>query len=191
MLMGKKVIITGVPGVGKTTVVNEALKKLKEEGIEYQSINFGSFMFDVAIKENIVKDRDQMRSLDRAMQKKLQQSAGKAIAKVTGNVLIDTHASVKTPKGYMAGLPEWVLKEIMPDIIVLVETDDDQILMRRMTDETRSRDKEGAKSIAEHQQFNRSIAASYAMLTGCTIKIVMNADFLLERAGQDLADVLR
>ena len=29
---GKKVIITGVPGVGKTTVVNEALKKIKEEG---------------------------------------------------------------------------------------------------------------------------------------------------------------
>jgi len=189
--MGKKVIITGVPGVGKTTVVNEALKKLKEEGIEYQPINFGTFMFDVAVKENIVRDRDQMRSLDRAVQKKLQQRAGQAIAKVKGNVLIDTHASVKTPKGYMAGLPEWVLKEIMPDIIVLVETDDDQILMRRMTDETRSRDREGAKAIAEHQQFNRSIAAAYTMLTGCTIKIVTNADFLLERAGQDLADVLR
>jgi adenylate kinase len=191
MLMGKKVIITGVPGVGKTTVVNEALKKLKEEGIEYQSINFGSFMFDVAKNENIVQDRDQMRTLDRGMQKQLQQRAGQAIARVSGNVLIDTHASVKTPKGYLAGLPEWVLKEIMPDIIVLVETDDDQILMRRMTDETRSRDREGAKSIAEHQQFNRSIAAAYAMITGCTIKIVTNADFLLERAGQDLAEVLR
>ena len=45
-----------------------------------------------------------------------------------------------------------------------------------------SRDKEGSRSIAEHQQFNRSIAAAYAMLTGCTIKIVINADFLLERA---------
>jgi adenylate kinase len=191
MQMGKKVIITGVPGVGKTTVVNEALKKLREEGIEYQSINFGTFMFDVAVKENIVKDRDQMRTLDRAVQKKLQQSAGQAIAKVQGNVLIDTHASVKTPKGYLAGLPEWVLKEIMPDIIVLVETDDDQILMRRMSDETRTRDKEGAKSIAEHQQFNRSIAAAYAMVTGCTIKIVTNADFLLERSGEDLAGVLR
>ncbi len=189
--MGKKVIITGVPGVGKTTVVNEALKRLKEDGIEYQSINFGTFMFETAVKEKIVKDRDQMRSLDREVQKKLQQSAGKAIGKVKGNVLIDTHASVKTPKGYLAGLPEWVLKEIMPDIIVLVETDDDQILMRRMSDETRSRDKEGARAIAEHQQFNRSIAAAYAMLTGCTIKIVTNADFLLDRAGQDLADVLR
>jgi len=189
--MGKKVIITGVPGVGKTTVVTEALKKLKEEGIEYQSINFGTFMFDVAVQEKIVQDRDQMRSLDRAVQKKLQQRAGQAIAKIQGNVLIDTHASVKTPKGYLAGLPEWVLKEIMPDIIVLVETDNDQILLRRMTDETRTRDKEGAKAIAEHQQFNRSIAAAYAMITGCTIRIVTNADFLLDRAAQDLAGVLR
>jgi len=188
---GKKVIITGVPGVGKTTVVNEALNKLKSEGIEYQSLNFGTFMFEVAKADDIVKDRDQMRTLDRAVQKRLQQRAGQAIARITGNVLIDTHASVKTPKGYLAGLPEWVLREIMPDIIVLVETDDDQILMRRLTDETRSRDKEGARSIAEHQQFNRSIAAAYAMLTGCTIRIITNADFLLERSSAELADVLR
>jgi adenylate kinase len=190
-MAGKKVIITGVPGVGKTTVVNEALKKLKESGIEYQSLNFGSFMFEVAKSENIVKDRDQMRTLDRAVQKKLQQHAGQALAKIQGNVLIDTHASVKTPKGYMAGLPEWVLREIMPDIIVLVETDDDQILMRRLTDETRARDKEGSRSIAEHQQFNRSIAAAYAMMTGCTIKMITNADFLLERSSAELAEVLR
>ena len=190
-MAGKKVIITGVPGVGKTTVINEALKKLKEAGIEYQSINFGSFMFEVAKTENVVKDRDQMRTLDRAVQKNLQQRAGQAIAKISGNVLIDTHASVKTPKGYLAGLPEWVLREIMPDIIVLVETDDDQILMRRLTDETRSRDKEGSRSIGEHQQFNRAIAASYAMMTGCTIKIITNADFLLERSSGELADVLR
>ena len=79
----------------------------------------------------------------------------------------------------------------MPDSIVLVETDEDQILMRRLTDETRSRDKEGARSIAEHQQFNRSVAAAYAMLTGCTVKMVINADFLLERAAEDMAAVLR
>jgi adenylate kinase len=190
-MVGKKVIITGVPGVGKTTVVNEALKKLSLEGVEYKSINFGTFMFEVAMNEKIVQDRDQMRTLDRAVQKKLQQHAAKAISQIQGNVLIDTHASVKTPKGYLAGLPEWVLREIMPDSIVLVETDDDQILMRRLTDETRSRDKEGSRSIAEHQQFNRSFAAAYAMLTGCTVKIVINADFLLDRAAEDMATVLR
>jgi adenylate kinase len=188
---GKKVILTGVPGVGKTTVVNEALKKLQEEGIGYQSLNFGTFMFEVAQKEGIVKDRDQMRTLDKAMQKSLQQRAAQALGKIPGNVLIDTHASVKTPKGYLAGLPEWVLREIMPDIIILVETDDDQILMRRLTDETRTRDREGSRSIAEHQQFNRSIAAAYAMITGCTVKIVTNPDHLLEFAAGELADVLR
>jgi adenylate kinase len=190
-MVGKKVIITGVPGVGKTTVVNEALKKLSLEGVEYKSINFGTFMFEVAINEKIVQDRDQMRTLDRAVQKRLQQRAAQAIAQIQGNVLIDTHASVKTPKGFLPGLPEWVLREIMPDSIVLVETDDDQILMRRLTDETRSRDKEGSRSIAEHQQFNRSFAAAYAMLTGCTIKIVINADFLLDRSAEDMATVLR
>jgi Archaeal adenylate kinase len=190
MMDGKKVIITGVPGVGKTTVVNEALKKIKEEGVEYKSINFGTFMFEVAKNDNIVQDRDQMRTLDRAVQK-LQQRAAQAISHIPGNVLIDTHATVKTPKGYLAGLPEWVLREIMPDHIILVETDDDQILLRRMTDETRSRDKEGSRSIAEHQQFNRSISAAYAMLTGCTVKIVINADFLLERAADEMAAVLR
>ncbi|WP_321505136.1 adenylate kinase [uncultured Methanoregula sp.] len=190
-MVGKKVIITGVPGVGKTTVVNEALKKLKGEGIEYQSLNFGTFMFEVAKNDKVVENRDQMRTLDRAVQKRLQQRAGQAIAQVSGNVLIDTHASVKTSKGYLAGLPEWVLREIMPDIIVLVETDDDQILMRRLTDETRIRDKEGSRSIGEHQQFNRSIAAAYATLTGCTIKIITNPDFLLERASSELAEVLR
>jgi adenylate kinase len=190
-MQGKKVIITGVPGVGKTTVINEALKNLKTEGVVYQSINFGSFMFEVAKKDNIVRDRDQMRTLDRAVQKRLQQRAAQAIAQVSGNVLIDTHASVKTPKGYLAGLPEWVLREIMPDVIVLVETDNDQILMRRLTDETRSRDKEGSRSIAEHQEFNRSIAAAYAMMTGCTIKMITNADFLLDRSVSELTDILR
>jgi adenylate kinase len=190
-MVGKKVIITGVPGVGKTTVVNEALKKLSLEGVDYKSINFGTFMFEVAMNEKIVQDRDQMRTLDRAVQKRLQQHAAQAIAQIQGNVLIDTHTSVKTPKGYLSGLPEWVLREIMPDSIVLVETDDDQILMRRLTDETRSRDKEGSRSIAEHQQFNRSFAAAYAMLTGCTVRIVINADFLLDRAAEDMATVLR
>ncbi|MFY9749786.1 MAG: adenylate kinase [Methanoregula sp.] len=190
-MAGKKVIITGVPGVGKTTVVNEALAKLKSEGVEYQPINFGSFMFEVAKTEGLVQDRDQMRSLDRADQKRLQQRAAQAIARIPGNVLIDTHASVKTPKGYLAGLPEWVLREIMPDVIILVETDNDQILMRRMTDETRTRDKEGTRAIAEHQQFNRSIAAAYAMMTGCTIRIITNADHLLDLAATDMADVLR
>ena len=148
-------------------------------------------MFDVAKNDNIVQDREPDAYLGSCGSKTTATARGTSDSSGLGNVLIDTHASVKTPKGYLAGLPEWVLREILPDIIVLVENDDDQILMRRLTDDTRSRDREGSRSIAEHQQFNRSIAAAYAMMTGCTIKIITNPDFLLERSSAELVEVLR
>jgi adenylate kinase len=189
--MGRRVIITGVPGVGKTTVVTGALKSLENEGVSYRTLNFGTFMFEVAQKEGIVGDRDEMRKLDRDIQKRLQKLAAKAMAQEEGNIIIDTHASIKTPTGYLAGLPEWVLRELMPDTVVLVETNEDQILLRRLTEETRSRDLEGSYGIAEHQQFNRFIAAAYSMFTGCSIKYITNADFLLDKAVEDMAAVLR
>ncbi|NYT17027.1 MAG: adenylate kinase [Methanomicrobiales archaeon] len=189
--MGRRVIITGVPGVGKTTVVTGALKNLENEGVSYRTLNFGTYMFDVAQKEGVVRDRDEMRKLDKDIQKRLQKLAAQAIAKEEGNVIIDTHASIKTPAGYLAGLPEWVLRELMPDTVVLVETNEDQILLRRLSDETRTRDLEGSYGIAEHQQFNRAIAAAYSMFTGCSIKYITNADFLLDKAVEDMAAVLR
>ncbi len=191
--MGKKVVVTGVPGVGKTTVITGAMEKLSSEGITYESINFGTFMFELAEKEKLASNRDEMRRLDRDVQKRLQSGAASGIATISGtaNVIIDTHSSVKTPKGYLAGLPEWVLRELMPDVIVLVETDEDQILLRRLGDESRVRDMEGSRSIAEHQQFNRSVSAAYAMYTGCTIKIIRNENYLLDRAVAEMVEVLR
>ncbi len=191
--MGKKVVVTGVPGVGKTTVINGAMDRLAAEGVIYESVNFGTFMFDVACNENLVSDRDEMRKLGKDDQKRLQQAAASGIAAMSAdaNIIIDTHSSISTPAGFLAGLPEWVLRELMPDVVVLVETDPDQILMRRLGDASRARDMEGSRAIAGHQEFNRAIAAAYAMYTGCTVRIVENADFLLERAIDDLADVLR
>jgi len=189
--MAKRVIITGVPGVGKTTVIEESLKRLAEENIPYKAVNFGTCMFDTAKTEGFVEDRDQMRTLDRDVQKKLQKLAAQRIGSMEGNIIIDTHASVKTPAGYLPGLPEWVLAELHPDSVVLVETDEDQILMRRMGDESRRRDAEGCRSIAEHQAFNRAFAASYAMVTGCTVQIVRNENFLLDHAIDALVAVLR
>ena len=189
--MGKRIVITGVPGVGKTTVVNGALEQLAKEGIGYQSINFGTFMFEVASSQKIVPDRDGMRKLPGSVQKMIQREAAQAIAKIEGNVIIDTHCTVKTPKGFLAGLPEWVLRELMPDMVILVETDEDQILSRRLNDPTRTRDQDSAKEIALHQEYNRGMAAACSMVSGCTVKIVRNQDFLLDRAVGDMAEALR
>ena len=60
-------------------------------------------MFEIAQKEGFAKDRDEMRRLEKDVQKRLQQLAAKAIAQIQGNIIIDTHASVKTPKRNLPG----------------------------------------------------------------------------------------
>jgi adenylate kinase len=189
-MVGTKCIITGVPGVGKTTVITGALKKLEEGGVRYANISFGSFMFEMAVKKGLVQNRDEMRLLAKDEQRTLQQLAAGAIAKTEGNVIVDTHASVKTPRGYLPGLPEWVLEELKPDLFVLIESDEDQILGRRLGDPSRVRDMDTYRALVSHQSFNRAIAAAYAMKTGCTVAIVTNANHLLDDAVDALAELL-
>jgi len=179
------VVVTGIPGVGKTTVMKEAA-----EGIDVQFVTFGTVMADIAIEMNLVKDRDEMRKLTLEQQKELQIKTAEKVAKMD-NVIVDTHCTVKTPKGYMPGLPEWVIKKLNPTAIVVVEADPEEIYNRRSKDITRNRDSDSKEKIAEHQQMNRAAAMAYATLSGATVKIVFNHDNAIEDAVKDVAPVLK
>ena len=178
------VVVTGIPGVGKTTVMKEAA-----EGIDIQFVTFGTVMADIAIEMNLVKNRDEMRKLTLEQQKELQIKTAEKVAKMD-NVIVDTHCTVKTPKGYMPGLPEWVIKKLNPTAIVVVEADPEEIYNRRSKDITRNRDPDSKEKIAEHQQMNRAAAMAYATLSGATVKIVFNHDNAIEDAVKDAAPVL-
>ncbi len=179
------IVVTGIPGVGKTTVMKEAA-----EGIDIQFVTFGTVMADIAIEMNLVKDRDEMRKLTLEQQKELQIKTAEKVAKID-NVIVDTHCTVKTPKGYMPGLPEWVIKKLNPTAIVVVEADPEEIYNRRSKDITRNRDPDSKEKIAEHQQMNRAAAMTYATLSGATVKIVFNHDNAIEDAVKDVAPVLK
>ena len=178
------VVVTGVPGVGKTTVMKEAA-----EGMDIKFVTFGTVMTDIAIEMSLVQDRDEMRKLTLEQQKELQIKTAEKVAKMD-NVIVDTHATIKTPKGYMPGLPEWVIKKLNPTAIVVVEADPEEIYNRRSKDITRNRDSDSKEKIAEHQQMNRAAAMAYATLSGATVKIVFNHDNTLEDAVKNAAPVL-
>ncbi len=187
--MAKLVIINGIPGVGKSTVIEKALEKSNKD---YQIINYGTIMFENAKNRGWVKDRDELRYLSIEKQKENQKESAKKIREIANktNVILDTHATIKTPSGYLPGLPEYVIKELMPDTIVLVEAKDEEIYNRRNKDKTRNRDEESVESIHIHQNINRAIAMSYSVLTGCTVKIVYNHDNMLDKAANELIKVL-
>jgi adenylate kinase len=179
------IVVTGIPGVGKTTVMKKAA-----EGMDINFVTFGTVMIEIAQEMKLVKDRDEMRKLTLDQQKKLQIKTAERIAKMK-NVILDTHCTVKTPKGYMPGLPEWVVKKINPTAIILVEADPEEIYNRRASDKTRNRDPDTKEQINEHQMINRAAAMAYAALTGSTVKIVFNHNNAIDEAVKQAAPVLK
>ena len=178
------IVVTGIPGVGKTTVMKKAA-----EGMDIQFVTFGTVMADIAKELGLVQDRDDMRKLTLEQQKDLQIKTAERVASM-GNVILDTHCTIKTPKGYMPGLPEWVVKKLNPTAIVVVEADAEEIFNRRVNDTTRNRDPDTKEEINEQQMMNRAAAMAYAALTGSTVKIVFNHDNAIEDAVKQAAPVL-
>ena len=179
------IVVTGIPGVGKTTVMKSAA-----EGMDIKFAIFGTVMSEIAIEEGLVKDRDEMRKLTLDQQKDLQIKAAERIASME-NVILDTHCTIKTPKGYLPGLPEWVIKKLNPTAIVVVEADSEEIYNRRAGDPTRNRDPDTKEQISEHQMINRATAMAYAVLSGATVKIVFNHDNAINAAVKQAAPVLK
>ena len=179
------IVVTGVPGVGKTTVMTAAAKAKK-----LKVVVFGTEMFRVAKKEFSVASRDDMRKLPPEQQRKIQRKAGEAIAKM-GDVIVDTHCTVKTPKGFLPGLPAWVLDALNPATIVLVEATPKEIHGRRAKDASRARDPDTPEDIARHQELNRAAAMSYATLTGATVAVVYNHDGKVQEAIEQILPVVQ
>ena len=187
--MGKIIIVTGLPGVGKTRVINDAVNLAKDK---YEIKTFGSEMFAVAKKEGITNNRDKMRKMSYQIQKDLQIIAAKNISGYSkkSNIIIDTHSTMETPFGYFPGLPLEVLEKITPKTIVLIEADEKDIMKRRKTDNTRERDKDTIEHIMEEQQINRPFAASYCTLTGASLAIIKNRQGAAVEAAKELARLL-
>jgi adenylate kinase len=181
-------IALGVNGVGKTSVIGKAV-----EGSEVKVIRFGDIITELLKKEDIIKNRDEIRAkVNQATWKEYQTKTALHIKKMVGSLVIDTHAALASPKGYFPGLPPHVLEYLpAPNILFLVEADPEQILARRNKDKNeRTRDydfESGLELITEHQEFNRMYAISYSALTGARVKIVRNDHGKLE----DAAEIVR
>ena len=179
-----KLILIAVPGSGKSTIIQLVQKKYPT----IKKIVYGDLMFKIAKKEFDIKDKDHIRKLPIKEQKKLQEKVAVEIADMTGNAIIDTHASVKTIMGYWSGLPTSVINQLEPDAIVIAEFRPEDIIKRRKKDmqlkkpivtkastlrkPRPARDIEQENEIGFHQQINRSFAIASANQINCPLKII-------------------
>lgn len=187
-----KILVISVPGGGKSTV----LKFVKEKLPEAKIVTAGDLFLEIASEKYGIKDRDELRKkLTIEQQREIQELVAEKISKINeGIVLINTHATIKTPFGYFHALSEKTMRIMKPNAIVLLEFDPKDILERRLNDKTRKRDIESLEEIEEHQSINRQIAIDVASDFECPVKVI-NLRFkekrLFEQAEKGAEEIIK
>ena len=173
----KRAIVVGIPGVGKSTIVNKTVDLLKKQGITAKFVIFGSVMFDEALKLGLAKHRDDMRKLSVNEQTKLQVLAASTITNMSGDVIIvDTHLFIHTQEGYWPGIPESVLKALSPTHLICLEASPKEIMNRRARDQSRFRDPITEDEINRDLQLSRSMLSTLAILSGAPMLLTPNSE---------------
>ena len=178
----KKIVMVGIPGVGKTTLLSKMEKVIKNHKKSVYVISFGTLMLKLA-KKNGLKDRDELRKLSVSEQQKLQKLAAKEIALRDDDVvIIDTHAFISSSEGYYPGLPEHVLKIIKPTNFVSVSAKPEEIYNRRMRDDTRNRDKITLANIKKELDAQSGMISACSVISGSPVKHILNGEGKVDEA---------
>ena len=182
----KKVVIVGIPGVGKTSLVTAIVEKLSDTGIVVGVHSYGTLMF-VEAKNFGVKDRDELRKLPVEKQKELQKNTAEKISSLTDDIVfIDTHAFISTTEGFYPGLPNPVIQIIQPTHFIAISARPEEIYNRRMKDETRNRDKVSIESIKKELAIQDSMLSTCSVLSGSPMKVILNNEGKIEEAANNV-----
>lgn len=186
----KRVVVVGIPGVGKTTVISRTAEILNQRGIQTAVVVFGTMMFEEAMKLGI-NNRDEMRRQSIEVQRHMQNLAARRIADLKDNiVIVDTHLFINTNEGYYPGLPLHLLEVIKPTNIVMVAADPEEIVNRRRIDETRDRDIESVEDIQYQLDISKVMVATCSVLTGCPFIIIMNSNNKIDETASNIVKAL-
>jgi adenylate kinase len=185
--------VTGIPGVGKTTVLNEMKDIAKQNRFNLTVLNYGTIMNEIMRELGHEMHRDEMREQDIEAQRKVQELAANEIVNRAGQgtIVVDTHMFVRTATGMWAGLPANVLQKLGPRLLVLVEADPEQITARRRGETDRKRDQTMAEDIGFDLEWSRATAAASAVTTGAPVKVIRNDAGRQKQAAQELFDTIR
>jgi adenylate kinase len=168
-----RVVVLGIPGVGKTTVVHGIVSGYRGAKL----VNFGTLMLEAAKSLRWVKNRDELRKMRVEKQRRLQKLAATKISRMQGRaIVVDTHLFIRTEEGFWPGLPFEVVRAMKPTHLVLVEASPEDIARRRSADTTRYRDSVTREGLAEELQLARGFLTVCSTITGAPMMMVTNAD---------------
>ena len=186
----KKIVVVGIPGVGKTSLVTKLVELITQRSKTVSVHSFGTVMLEEAMKSG-VKDRDELRTLQIERQKELQKMAAEKISNMKDDViLIDTHAFISTKSGFYPGLPNYVIQILQPNNFIAITASPDEIHNRRMKDKTRNRDPISIEDIKKELAVQDAMLSSCSVLSGSPMKVVFNHEGKVEEAAKTVLNAI-
>ncbi len=187
----RKVVIVGIPGVGKSTVVNKILDFMSAQKLRADVVNYGTVMMEEASKLHGVKSRDDMRKLPVEDQRKLQVYAASKISSIQEEfVIIDTHLFIATREGFWPGMPMDVLQALKPTHLVLVSAATSDILNRRKNDDTRSREPGTIDTLQSELEAAKILLFASSLVCGCPALVVNNGNGQVDATARDIIEAV-
>jgi adenylate kinase len=179
-----KVIITGTPGSGKTTILSKLSK-------EFRIVSIGTEMMKRLSKRLESRD-DIRRNLSHTEIKAMRKIVLEDISKINENIIIESHTSIKNGKKYELGFfPEDFPMLMDVTAIIYIDASPNDILLRRINDKTRSREAESADEITEQRSVNLSLAAFYAQALGTPLYIIINRQDMVDTARKEVEQAIK
>lgn len=171
--MGHLAVVTGIPGVGKTTVLDNFMQICHEKRIKATVLSIGTLMLDEAVSRGLVRDRDSLRGLTLTQQWDLREASVRKISSAKKEfdiVLLDTHFMIRSRGGYLVALPRKFLESISPDFFAVIEASVEEIVHRRRKDTTRSRDAVDPSEVRIEQDVTRE--AIFVLASVCNANVI-------------------
>ena len=107
----KTIILVGIPGSGKTSI----LKEIARQSPSITIVNYGDKMLEAANAQGLT--RDMLRKMPISAQQEIGIRAAKQIMQGKDEItIIDTHALIKTEVGFCPGPPKEVLKTLSKNV---------------------------------------------------------------------------
>jgi adenylate kinase len=180
------VVVAGLPGAGKSTVLAAVAEKRKDYAVR----NGGDMMFSLAKERGYADHRDKVRAMPQERQKEIQSAMFDALAKEKGHVIFDTHSAIKTPEGYLAGIPHGRIPSLGIACFIYITAPPKQIVERRRLDKSRDRDEDSLEELREHDMKNVEYLLNCSAIAKAPVIIIQNLKGGLQKAQEQFLSFL-